>query len=62
MVLFINPIQENQGTLLVCSFIQTNVQNYRKTHSCILEISHAAAQSNKHGRTYQFLPLYWALY
>jgi hypothetical protein len=39
MVLFINPIQENQGTMLVCSFIEANVQNYRKTHSCILEIS-----------------------
>jgi hypothetical protein len=38
MVLFINPNQENQGTLLVCSFIGLNVQNYRKTHSFILEI------------------------
>jgi hypothetical protein len=38
MVLFINPMQENQGTLLVCSFIEINVQNYRKTHSYILEI------------------------
>jgi hypothetical protein len=38
MVLFIDPMQEYQGTCLVCSFIGINVQNYRKTHSCILEI------------------------
>jgi predicted amidohydrolase len=37
-VLFINPIEENQGTLLVCSFIGVNVQNYRKTHLYIDEI------------------------
>jgi hypothetical protein len=39
MVLFINPIEENQGTLLVCSFIAVNVQNYRKTHLYIGEIA-----------------------
>jgi hypothetical protein len=38
MVLFINPIKEKQGTLLVCSFIEANVQNYRKTHFYIGEI------------------------